>query len=262
MAELTTAGQDQKQPKQTKWVVVESPAIIDGSQLRNASAGQGRAGGADEYEIDFSLKKAGADKFGAWTGANLNEYMGVVLNDEVKSIAYIKGQIFDQGQISGRFTKQSADDLALTLRSGALPAPIEYLEERTVGPSLGQDSINAGVRASAVGLALVVLFMLLYYRGSGINAVVALLLNMILMMAGLILFGATLTLPGIAGACACGDGCWPGRGGCCGGCWAKQGSANAVRVRRITRTYLYVMGNSLRRSVAQRVRLRGVAEVC
>ena len=125
--------------------------------------------------------------------------MGVVLNDEVQSIAYIKSQINDSGQIAGRFTKQSADDLALTLRSGALPAPIEYLEERTVGPSLGEDSINAGVRASAVGLALVVVFMLIYYRGSGMNAVVALILNMILMMAGLILFGATLTLPGIAG---------------------------------------------------------------
>jgi preprotein translocase subunit SecD len=125
--------------------------------------------------------------------------MGVSLNDEVKSIAYIKSQIFDQGEITGRFTKQSAEDLALTLRSGALPAPIEYLEERTVGPSLGADSIRDGVRASLVGLALVVFFMLLYYRGAGINAVVALLLNMILMMAGLIVFGATLTLPGIAG---------------------------------------------------------------
>jgi preprotein translocase subunit SecD len=194
-----TAAQDQNQPKPTKWVVVESPAIIDGSELRNASAAQSRGGGTEDFEIQFSLKKAGADKFGAWTGANINQYMGVVLNDEVKSIAYIKSQIYDQGEISGRFTKQSADDLALTLRSGALPAPIEYTEERTVGPSLGQDSINSGVRASLAGLALVVLFMLVYYRGAGVNAVVALLLNMVLMMAGLIIFGATLTLPGIAG---------------------------------------------------------------
>ncbi len=178
--------------------MVESPAIIDGAELRTATANPARAGG-EEYEIAFSLKKSGADKFGAWTGANINEYMGVVLNDEVKSIAFIKGQIFDQGEITGRFSKQSADDLALTLRSGALPAPIEYTEERTVGPSLGADSIHSGVRASVLGLALVVVFMLLYYRGSGINAVVALLLNMILMIAGLIMFGATLTLPGIAG---------------------------------------------------------------
>ncbi len=190
-----TADESQK-PK--KWVVIETPAIVDGSELRNASAIQSRAG-ADEYQISFALKPGGAEKFGAWTGANINEYMGVVLNDEVKSIAYIKSQIFDSGEISGRFTKQSADDLALTLRSGALPAPIEYQEERTVGPSLGADSIRSGVRASLVGLLLVVAFMLFYYRGAGINAVIALLLNMILMLAGLIIFGATLTLPGIAG---------------------------------------------------------------
>jgi preprotein translocase subunit SecD len=123
----------------------------------------------------------------------------VVLNDEVKSIAYIKSQITDSGEISGRFTKQSADDLALTLRSGALPARIVYQEERTIGPSLGADSIRAGVKASLVGLAMVVAFMLFYYRGSGVNAVIALILNMILTIAGLVIFGATLTLPGIAG---------------------------------------------------------------
>ena len=191
---------DQNQPQRPKqWVVVEMPAIIDGSELRNASAIPTQGGRADDYEINFSLKKSGADKFGKWTGEHINEYMGVVLNGEVKSVAFIKSQIFDSGQITGRFTKQSAEDLALTLRSGALPAPIEYLEERTVGPSLGQDSIRAGVRASLVGLAMVVVFMLFYYRGSGVNAVVALLLNMILMLAGLIVFGATLTLPGIAG---------------------------------------------------------------
>jgi len=193
------SSKDPNQQKPKQWVVVETPAIIDGSELRNATAVPTQGGRSTDFEINFSLKKSGADKFGAWTGAHINEYMGVVLNGEVKSIAYIKSQIFDSGQITGRFTKQSAEDLALTLRSGALPAPIEYLEERTVGPSLGQDSIRAGVRASVVGLALVVVFMLFYYRGSGVNAVVALILNMILMIAGLIMFGATLTLPGIAG---------------------------------------------------------------
>jgi preprotein translocase subunit SecD len=191
--------EDPNQQREKRWVLVETPAIIDGSELRNATATPSAGGRADDYEINFSLKKGGADKFGAWTGAHVNEYMGVVLNGEVKSVAYIRSQIFDSGQISGRFTQQSAEDLALTLRSGALPAPIEYLEERTVGPSLGADSIRAGVRASVVGLALVVVFMLFYYRGSGVNAVVALILNMILMLAGLIVFGATLTLPGIAG---------------------------------------------------------------
>ncbi|HVQ36805.1 MAG TPA: protein translocase subunit SecD, partial [Pyrinomonadaceae bacterium] len=190
--EPTTAGQTvdpQAQPAK-RWVVIEVPAIVAGTELRNAAAVQGR-GGSDDYQISFALKPGGAEKFGAWTGANINEYMGVSLNGEVKSIAFIKSQIHDQGEISGRFTKQSAEDLALTLRSGALPAPIEYMEERTVGPSLGADSIRSGVRASLVGLMLVIAFMLFYYRGSGVNAVVALILNMILMLAALIVFGAT-----------------------------------------------------------------------
>jgi preprotein translocase subunit SecD len=199
--EKTDAGGtgDKNQQNAKSWVVVELPAIITGDQVRNASASQTQGGGVSDFEINFSLKRGGAEKFGAWTGANVNEYMGVVLNGEVRSIAFIKSQIFDSGQITGRFTKEQAEDLALTLRSGALPAAIEYLEERTVGPSLGADSIRAGVRASLYGLGFVVFFMLLYYRGSGVNAVVALILNMILMLAGLIVFGATLTLPGIAG---------------------------------------------------------------
>src|SRR2546429_6402802 len=194
----TTSDASANAAKSQKWVVVESPAIIDGIDLRSAQAIPEGAGGT-KYQITFSLKKNGADKFGAWTGANINEYMGVALNDEVKSIAFIKSQIFDQVEITGNFTKEQGEDLALTLRSGALPAPIEYQEERTVGPSLGQDSIRSGVRASLLGLALVVFFMLFYYRGSGIKAIIALLLNMMLMLAGLIVFGATLTLPGIAG---------------------------------------------------------------
>jgi preprotein translocase subunit SecD len=199
--EPTAAGDTPGQPKPTqptRWVVLETPAVVDGSELRSAEA-ISRTGGEGSYEINFTLKPSGADKFGAWTGANIGAYMAVVLNDEVKSAPFIKGQITDNGQISGRFTKQSADDLALTLRSGALPAKLVYLEERTVGPSLGADSIRAGVTASAVGLLLVVAFMLFYYRGSGVNAVIALLLNMILTIAALIMFDATLTLPGIAG---------------------------------------------------------------
>ena len=105
--------------------MVESPAVVDGSELRSAAATQAQGGG-DSYQISFALKPTGAQKFGAWTGAHINDYMGIVLNDEVKSIAYIKSQISDQGEISGRFTKESADDLALTLRSGALPAKLSF----------------------------------------------------------------------------------------------------------------------------------------
>ena len=192
----TNTSQQNQQP--TRWMVLEYPPIVDGSELRDASA-YSRTGSQSDYQISFSLKPAGAQKFGDWTGKNIGKYLAIVLNDEVKSAPVIKGQIFDQGTIEGRFTKTSAEDLALTLKSGALPAKIDYQEERTVGPSLGADSIRAGVEASLGGLALVVLFMLFYYRGSGINAVVALVLNMILTIAALIVIKSTLTLPGIAG---------------------------------------------------------------
>jgi preprotein translocase subunit SecD len=199
--EPTTAGGDQSAnanaPKPDKYVVVERPAIIEGKELSRADATQSQ--GANDFMINFSLKPGGAKKFGEWTGQNINQYMGAVLDGKVKSVAFIKSQIFDSGQISGRFTQESAEDLARTLRSGSLLATIEYQEERTVGPSLGADSIRSGVTASLVGLGLVVLFMLIYYRGSGVNAVIALLLNMILTVAALVIFKATLTLPGIAG---------------------------------------------------------------
>jgi preprotein translocase subunit SecD len=182
----------------TAWVVVETPAIVDGSELRDAIP-VSRTGNDNDYQISFSLKPAGAAKFGDWTGKNIGAYMAVVLNEQVKSAPYIRERITDQGQIDGRFTKASADDLVLVLKSGALPAKIEYQEERTVGPSLGADSIRAGVTASIGGLAFVIIFMLIYYRGSGVNAVIALILNMLLTMAGLIWLDSTLTLPGIAG---------------------------------------------------------------
>jgi protein-export membrane protein SecD len=124
-----TERDDADGPPTKKWVVVASPPIVDGSELRDASAVRAEGYG-DHYLISFSLNKAGAAKFGAWTGANVNEYLGIVLNDEVKSVPYIKSQIFDQGEISGRFTRQSAEDLALVLRAGALPAPVKLLEER------------------------------------------------------------------------------------------------------------------------------------
>ena len=111
-----------------KWVVVESPAIVDGADLRDAAAVK-QSSGAD-YDITFALNAAGADKFGSWTAANIDHYLGVVLNDEVKSIAFIKSQIVDRGVITGRFTKEAAEDLALVLRAGALPAPVRFVEER------------------------------------------------------------------------------------------------------------------------------------
>ncbi len=192
------ANQTPPAEKPKQYVVVETPSVVDGSELRDASA-VSRTGNDNDYQISFSFKPSGAQKFGEWTGKNINNYMAVVLNDQVKSAAFIKSQIFDSGEISGRFTKASAEDLGLTLKSGSLPAAIEYQEERTVGPSLGADSIRAGVTASIGGVIFVIIFMLIYYRGAGINAVIALILNLLLTLAALITFDSTLTLPGIAG---------------------------------------------------------------
>ena len=111
-----------------KWVVVAAPPIVDGSNLRDAYAAQSPS--PPKYDVMFSLDKAGAQKFGAWTAANINHYIAVSLNDEIKSIAYIMSQITDQGQISGNFTKREAEDLALVLKSGALPALVRFVEER------------------------------------------------------------------------------------------------------------------------------------
>jgi preprotein translocase subunit SecD len=123
----------------------------------------------------------------------------VVLDNKVMEVAVIKSEIGDSGVITGRFTDQQAKDLALILNSGALPAGIKYLEERTVGPSLGADSIRSGVQAAVVGMLAVLIFMLVYYHGAGINADVALILNLIILLGFLGFSGATLTLPGIAG---------------------------------------------------------------
>jgi preprotein translocase subunit SecD len=183
---------------QEGWVIVGKNPVITGLDMRDASARSSQYGGAS-YEIDFSLLPDGARRFGDATGKHVGDQLAIVLNSEVKSAPRINSQINDRGQITGSFTKKAAEDLALILRSGALPAKAVYLEERTVGPSLGADSIRQGVTASVAGMLAVVVFMLFYYRGSGVNAVLALILNLILLLAALIVFEATLTLPGIAG---------------------------------------------------------------
>ncbi|MDQ3010919.1 MAG: protein translocase subunit SecD [Acidobacteriota bacterium] len=179
------------------YYIVDKSPVVNGSEVREARGQQNQGGGG--YSVNFSLKPTGAEKFGTWTENNIGKYLAVVLNNEIKSVAVVRGKISDSGQIEGSFSREQAEDLGLTMRSGALPANIVYLEERTVGPSLGADSIRQGVVASVVGLLLVVMFMLFYYRFSGVNAVIGLLLNLIILMAGLAMFGATLTLPGIAG---------------------------------------------------------------
>src|SRR5262249_12745069 len=180
------------------FLIVEKTPVVTGLDLKDATASSGQYGG-ENWQINFRLTVDGANRFGDWTSKHVGDYLAIVLNDTVKSAPVIKNPIRDQGVIEGSFTQQDAEDLALTLRSGTLLAKVIYLEERTVGPSLGADSIRDGVTASLVGLMAVMAFMLWYYRLSGLNAVLALLLNLILLLAALVVFGATLTLPGIAG---------------------------------------------------------------
>ena len=149
--------------------------------------------------MTFNLTGEGGRRFGAFTGSHVGDNLAVVLDNKVQEVAVIKEQIHDTGVINGRFTEQEAKDLAMVLRSGALPAGIKYLEERTVGPSLGTDSIRAGVTAAVIGMLAVLIFMLVYYHAAGINADVALILNLIILLGFLGFSGATLTLPGIAG---------------------------------------------------------------
>ncbi len=195
--DATTQGAEQA-PAAPRYIVVEKKPIVVGQDLRDAAAIPDQFKSTN-YEISFSLKPGGAAKFGAWTGENVGKDLAIVLNGQVRSAPRIQSQISDRGQITGRFSKQQSEDLALTLRSGALPARITYLEERTVGPSLGADSIRQGLISSVAGLTVVCLFLLFYYRFSGVNAIVALILNLILLLAAIALTGATLTLPGIAG---------------------------------------------------------------
>lgn len=179
------------------WYVVNQIPAVTGRDLSGADPGTDENARPD---VNFTLTRDGAARFARVTGENVGKLLAIVLDNRIVSAPVIHSQISDRGQISGGgFTPQSAGDLALKLRSGALPASISYLQEETVGPSLGADSIRHGVIASIVGFAAVMGFMLIYYRGAGINADVALILNLLILVAALAYFGAVLTLPGIAG---------------------------------------------------------------
>ena len=155
---------------------------------------------SNETIVSFTLDRVGAKKFGRATTENVGKQLAIVLDGKIISAPSIREPILGgSGQISGNFTFQSATDLALLLRSGALPAPMNIIEERTVGPDLGKDSIKAGILSLIVGFSLVVLFMIYKYRIFGLIANLALITNLLLLIGVLTLFGATLTLPGIAG---------------------------------------------------------------
>ena len=179
------------------YLLTQNP-VVTGRDLRSATA-EPNPNMPGQWQVNFTLSRDAAQRFGPFTQRNIGQRLAIVLDHRVQSAPVIQGQIQDSGEITGSFTEQQATDLAVVLRSGALPASIKYLEESTVGPSLGADSIREGVQASIISLLAVMIFLLIYYRLSGVNAVLALILNLVILLAGLAYFGFVLTLPGIAG---------------------------------------------------------------
>ncbi|HLY62582.1 MAG TPA: protein translocase subunit SecD [Terriglobia bacterium] len=179
------------------WYIVDRIAAITGRDLKGGAQAtvdrNGRPG------VNFYLDRDGATRFERVTGQNVGRLLAIVLDNGVVDAPVIQSQIKDQGIIEGLPTQQYAADLALKLNSGALPASIRYEQQETVGPSLGADSIRAGVVASIVGFVAIMSFMLVYYKGAGINADIALILNLLILMAAFAFIDAVLTLPGIAG---------------------------------------------------------------
>ena len=176
--------------------LVGQKAAVTGDYLDDARVSYDRM---NRPIVSFTFNPDGGEIFGDLTGANLRERLAILLDDRVHSAPTIQGRISMRGQIEGRFTPQEAADLAVVLRAGSLSVPVEIEEERTVGPALGADSIDRGVRASIIGLALILYFVMGYYRMSGIYAGVALVANLVLLVGVMSLFHATLTLPGLAG---------------------------------------------------------------
>jgi preprotein translocase subunit SecD len=179
-----------------QWYLVGRPPVVNGSEMRNARPGQDDF---RKWQTSFTLSPEAGRRFGTFTEANIGNKLAVVLDNQAVSVATIEARIEDSGRITGLGSEEEADDLSRYLRSGSLPASVKYLEENSVGPSLGADSIREGLSAGVAGLIAVVAVMLVYYKRSGINAVLALGLNTVILLAAISYFSAALTLPGIAG---------------------------------------------------------------
>jgi preprotein translocase subunit SecD len=180
----------------TVYYLVRRVAAVTGTDLRNARPSLDEN---NQPAVSFTLSNEGGRKFGKVTSENIGRQLAIILDGRVQSAPRIESRIQNEGRITGSFTQEEVQNLSLILKSGALPATLTYLEERTIGPSLGADSIRSGVWASVVGLLLVISFMLVYYRLSGINAVVALIFNLVILLGLMAYVGAVMTLPGIAG---------------------------------------------------------------
>ena len=177
------------------WYVLKKETLLTGDRIRSAGVRQQGFG----YVVTIAFDRAGQRRFADITGNNVGKHLAILLDGKVQTAPVIREKISGNAQIEGNFTAQEATDLARILRAGAFPVGVRVGEERTVGPMLGRESIRNGLKAAAVGMALVVAFMIFYYKLSGLIAVIAVLMDMILILAALAGFGATLTLPGLAG---------------------------------------------------------------
>ncbi|MBI5083252.1 MAG: protein translocase subunit SecD, partial [Acidobacteria bacterium] len=183
-------------PQNEGWYLVSRTPVVTGRDLRDAKPAQDEFG---KWETSFVLSQDAKGRFGRFTEANVGQRLAIVLDGQVRSAPTIQNRIEDQGRITGARDQQDAADLSLVLRAGSLPAGIQYMQEQTVGPSLGADSIHQGLLAGVVGLVVVIFIMLAYYHMSGVNATIALLMNAVILIGVLAYLKAVLTLPGIAG---------------------------------------------------------------
>ena len=191
-AEKLKFENDQEEAVVSKRIILSGDNLLDAQPRMDSQT--------NETVVSFTLDRVGAKRFGKATSTGIGKQLAIVLDGKIISAPVIRDTIASgSGQISGGFTFQSATDLALLLRSGALPAPLNIIEERTVGPDLGQDSINAGIMALIIGFILVITFIFVKYRIFGLITNIALILNLFLLIGILTIFEATLTLPGIAG---------------------------------------------------------------
>jgi preprotein translocase subunit SecD len=180
----------------TVYYLVRRVAAVRGTDLRNARPSIDEN---NQPAVSFTLTPDGSRKFGTVTEQNIGRQLAIIVDGRVQSAPRIDSRITTDGRISGAFTQEEVQNLSLILRSGALPASMDYLQQQVIGPTLGADSIRSGITASIVGLVLIMIFMLIYYRLSGVNAIVALIFNLIILLGLMAYIGAVMTLPGIAG---------------------------------------------------------------
>lgn len=197
IAKLVPEGYQIMRNKETGYSLVTDKATVTGADLENARVVM--MGDNGYPEVSFTFNADGSKKFGQLTGANIGKQLAIILDNTIQSAPVVQARITKDGRISGTFTPEEARSLSIVLKAGALPAPVRVIEKKTIGPTLGEDSIKSGLSASFYAFIVILLFMAIYYKAAGVIADLALLLNFVFTVAIMSYFSATLTLPGIAG---------------------------------------------------------------